>query len=725
MGFDHVRTADGGFAMVGISANPQNGESDVYFVKADRHGEVEWDAYYGGDLGEAGYALTQLPDGGYAIVGYTRSFGAGEDDWYFVRIDPNGEELWTRTFGGGHYDACYSIKAHDNGDFTLFGHTWSFGAGEKDFYLVRTDSEGEMIWEQTYGGADFDFGRDHIVTSDGGYAMVGYAMSIGAGGKNMGLYRADPDGEEMWAVAFGNDDNEDCYSIVQTSDGGFALAGYRSPDPENPDNSNAWLVKTNSDGEMEWEAEYGGDFQEEWRDVALTDDGGFILTGYAFVEGQRSFDLLVGRYNADGELLWTKTQGEELAESGSSVVTNADGFSICGDANFGESNQVWLIQYEPENIVSYILAIPAGWNFISSPVIPLDDGFESLWSPVVERGNLRIAKDSGGRAYLPRLDENDIEFWDNRYGYVVYLFDADSLEFRGSTMPAQTPIPLDNGWTVAAYLPEQPQPAEDAFNSISEHLSLVKDDHGRFYLPEYDFSNLGLLQQGKAYLIDVDADCHLIWSEAGELDGVNADEHPMLEHFTAAIPTGSNMSLLLMADDPALTDARELGVFNDAGDCVGATAFVNGKAGLAVWSGDGSARLSEGDSFSLKLWDGAEEFPAEVRWIAGQDRFASNGLTVGKMAKTNPAPEGFALLKIHPNPFNSTTTLTFTTEISGDVSLEVFNLSGRLVDVILNKNTTRGVHNAVWNAEHQPAGVYLMRLKTPDQTIVQKAILAK
>ena len=165
--------------------------NDVWLVKTDLLGNIEWSRTYGGSHSDEAYSLIQMPDGGYAMAGSTISFGAGNYDFYLVKTDAYGNLEWNQTYGGAEFEAVHSLVETFDGGYAMAGRTKSFGSGGNDFYLVKTDSNGNMLWDRTYGGEQYDSANSIIVTSDGGYAIAGGTSSFGSGDTDFWLIKTD------------------------------------------------------------------------------------------------------------------------------------------------------------------------------------------------------------------------------------------------------------------------------------------------------------------------------------------------------------------------------------------------------------------------------------------------------------------------------------------------------------------------------------------------------
>ena len=234
-----------------------------------------WDETYGGAATENALGETvQAGDGGYTIFGDTRSFGAGGSDFWLIKIDEDGNMQWNQTYGGASGETSGDMCLTSDGGYALVGQTSSFGAGGYDFWLVKTDATGTIQWNQTYGGTGSEYAYNVIQTDDGGYLLTGNTNSFGEGSNDFWLVKTDGSGNMQWNQTYGGTDFDGAIYMIQTEDGGYALAGFTS------DNGHDFcLVKTDLDGNLEWNMTYGGTGMEWAYHVIQTDDGGYLLTG--------------------------------------------------------------------------------------------------------------------------------------------------------------------------------------------------------------------------------------------------------------------------------------------------------------------------------------------------------------------------------------------------------------------------------------------------------------
>jgi hypothetical protein len=288
VGYSVQQTNDGGYIVVGITALgiPVVGwGGNIWLVKTDVQGDTLWTKTYGGDDADRGYSVQQTTDGGYIITGSTRSFGNGSlpgqsgDDVWLIKTDSQGDTLWTKTYGGSGGDDGKSVEQTNDGGYIITGSTSSFGNGSEDLYLIKTNSQGDTSWTKTYGGVNYDYGHSVQQTNDLGYIVTG--MTGGIGGSYVWLIKTDSQGDTSWTKTYGDGNNDYGRSVEQTSDSGYVIAGMTTS--TSALSTDVYLIKTDSQGDTSWTCTYGGfGFQEGWS-VKQTSDDGYIIAGFNII----------------------------------------------------------------------------------------------------------------------------------------------------------------------------------------------------------------------------------------------------------------------------------------------------------------------------------------------------------------------------------------------------------------------------------------------------------
>jgi hypothetical protein len=306
-------------------------------------GDTLWTRTYGGTLIDRGTFAQQTTDGGYIVAGYTSSFGAGGNDVYLVKTDANGDTLWTRTYGGSSADEAQSVQQTTDGGYIIGGTTYSFGHGGYDLWLLKTNADGDTLWTRTYGGSGEDKGYSVQQTSDGGYIIAGYTESFGAGYRDAYLVKTNDNGDTLWTRTYGESDEDYFNCVQQSSDGGYIVAGYT--DSFGAGSYDVYLVKTDASGDTLWTRTYGGYAYDYGFSVQQTTDGGYIIAGSTLSFTPGGNDLLgppatnihLIKTDANADTLWARTYGGRGMDYPGSVQQTTDGGYIMGGytASFG------------------------------------------------------------------------------------------------------------------------------------------------------------------------------------------------------------------------------------------------------------------------------------------------------------------------------------------------------------------------------------------------------
>jgi hypothetical protein len=322
-------------------------------------------------------SFQQTNDGGYIFVGYTESYTTNESDVWLIKIDKFGKIQWQKIFGGPHNETGYSIELTIDGGYIIIGKTDSYGAGNYDVWLIKTNNKGEMEWNKTFGGVKSDSGYHILRTIDEGYIILGYTLSFGDAGWNAWLIKTNINGSMKWNRTYGEKNaNKYCKSIQETEDGGYIIIGHDENYEYVPYlkrysyDSDIWLLKVDSLGIEQWNKTFGGNNSEDGYSIQQTSDNGYILVGmtksYGFggldIMGRPCSDIWVIKTNNMGIMEWNKTYGGNMSEEGLSIQHTIDGgFIIAGMKEFNKydpiygissNNQdIWLIKIDNEGSI--------------------------------------------------------------------------------------------------------------------------------------------------------------------------------------------------------------------------------------------------------------------------------------------------------------------------------------------------------------------------------------
>jgi len=299
------QTSDEGYIILAGTVSFGAGSDDFYLIRTNKFGDTLWTKTYGGVFMEYISSVQQTNDGGFILAGYTWSFGAGSYDAYVIKTNGVGDVLWSKTYGGNQSDAAYDIQQTFDGGFILAGYTESFGMGKSDVYLIKTNTLGDTLWTKTFGGTDYEHVKSVLQTADSGYILLGSTNSFGGGG-NCGfvpcysyyVIKTNSLGDLLWSKVYGGSGYDIGEEIQHTMNNGFILIGL-----SNSFAYRNYVIKIDAVGDTLWTRTYNnghpGSIQE-------TSDGGFVFAGHLYSAGLISMvrtDLL-------GNVLWTRNFGD-------------------------------------------------------------------------------------------------------------------------------------------------------------------------------------------------------------------------------------------------------------------------------------------------------------------------------------------------------------------------------------------------------------------------------
>ena len=347
-GYSVQQTTDEGYIITGGTNSFGGDDSDIWLIKTDSQGDEEWNQVFGGDDYDIGMSVKHTADGGYIITGTTSSYGNTGSDIWLIKTDSQGNEEWNQTYGGTSSDYGYSVQQTTDEGYIITGYTMSYGSGGLDVWLIKTDSQGNEEWNKVYGGTYDDAGHSVQQTADEGYIITGITKSYGGGGSDVWLIKTDSQGNEEWNKTFGGNALDAGSSVQQTTDGGYIITGYTGS--WGFGGAKAWLIKTDSQGNEEWNREFGRNGDSAAEHIQQTIDGGYILSGGTYTPGS-DWDTWLIKTDSQGNEEWNQIYGGTVYDFSYSVQQTTDGgYIITGNTySYGSgSSDIWLFKTDPE-----------------------------------------------------------------------------------------------------------------------------------------------------------------------------------------------------------------------------------------------------------------------------------------------------------------------------------------------------------------------------------------
>lgn len=574
----------------------------TFFSITKAQPNILWSKTFGGSNIDVGYFVQETNDLGFIIAGYTRSYGtmSGRNVW-LIKTDHLGNELWNKAFGGNNDEEAYSVKQTSDGGYILAGYTKSFGAGGTDVYVIKTDPAGNEIWSKFFGGSQDDEAYDIVQTMDGGYLIAAVTSSFAVGGRDAWLIKINSSGIQQWTKSLGGLASDGVRSIQLTSDGGFIFTGW-TYSYGGGSLGNAWLVKTDSLGNIIWHKAFGGSDVDRGYSVKQLNDGGYILTGYTSSFGNGLDDMLLIRTDSLGNDLWRKYIGGTGRDYGNSVVQTPDGgFAVTGyTLSYGAGgDDVWLVKTD------------------------------SL-------GNTEWIKTYGGTA-------SDV-------GYCLIISSDFSFVIVGHT------------------------------------LSFGAGVHDVWLIKTVDFIPVELISFNASLLNDI---IELKWSTASETNNYGFEIERRIDNGQLTIDNWESIGFINGFNNS--TSIKEYTFKDDISTLLSLCLKINYR--LKQINIDG--QLIYSDIVSVDI---------------------------------NSVPLDFVLYQNYPNPFNPVTTIKFSVpnvETLYGISLRIFDVLGNEVVTLINTKLLSGIYEIKWDATEVSSGIYYCQLIAGDYIAIKKMILMK
>jgi hypothetical protein len=293
-----ITSSNGDYIIVGTRYNVA-GSNEIMIMRVHpANGDFTQVVSFGGGSDEAGCDILELSDNSLLVAGTTASQGAGQDDFYLAKTTASGVVLWDQTYGGSDVEALSHIKATPDGNYMLCGFTESFGSGSRDMYVVKVDPNGNELWSKTFGGVNQDGAMD-MVHNGTNWMILGFTYSFGAGDKDFWLLEMNANGDSIDSKTFGGPGYEEAQSIVLASDGGYLLHGHSA---SNDPSHNIYSVKVDTSGAVEWQHEVGGISFHDGGESAIAVGSDFYIMGNSGSYGDVDEDVVLTKLAPTGSV---------------------------------------------------------------------------------------------------------------------------------------------------------------------------------------------------------------------------------------------------------------------------------------------------------------------------------------------------------------------------------------------------------------------------------------
>jgi hypothetical protein len=337
-----IITSNQALYIFGTSASFGDINGDHYLIKTTLNGTVVYEKNYGGTGFEEGIDIIETNDGNLMLIGTTTSLGNGLKDIHVIKIDTNGTMIWENTFGGALDDYPADIIETSTGEFCIAGTTESFGAGSRDIYLVWIDQNGNFLRQATHGGTDIDGSAELIETTNQNIMLYGYTRNYGAQDRDLYLLKTNNLGDSLWSQRYGGSGYEESQSFKVNQNGEYILCGHSSSvDPLH----NLYGVKVDTSGTVIWEKHYGGVMHDGGEALLVDSDNNiiFIARTMSFGAGQR--DTYFVKTNQSGNMISSKVYGGSGNDKVNEIIEIGNCYYLVGESDsFGNgSNDVYLI----------------------------------------------------------------------------------------------------------------------------------------------------------------------------------------------------------------------------------------------------------------------------------------------------------------------------------------------------------------------------------------------
>ncbi|MEO8088205.1 MAG: hypothetical protein ABI763_15400, partial [Bacteroidota bacterium] len=324
------QTADSGFIMVGGTTTFSNGQNDIWLVKTDAYGNEQWRKSKGGTQFDFANMVRKTSDGGFIIAGLTNSYGAGNNDGYLVKTDGSGNTQWTQTYGDTGLQEIEAVVQTADGGYACVGINYTGGTGYYDIWLIKTNASGVLQWQQNLGGGSYEIGNSIQIAPDGGYIIAGQSYSYDSTSAYY-LLKTNSLGVEQWHKTFATGHLCEAHYVQNVAGGGYIMCGDADTTADGLGETDLWVIRTDANGDSLWAHSYGGTKKDGGKTIEPTSDGGYIMAGITRSFNVINPDFYAVKTDSGGTVEWTQHYGTAYHDHAYRGLETSDG----GYAFFG------------------------------------------------------------------------------------------------------------------------------------------------------------------------------------------------------------------------------------------------------------------------------------------------------------------------------------------------------------------------------------------------------
>ena len=607
----------------------------------------------GGTNHDAANSIIQTSDGGFAIAGYTFSFAAGYEDMYIIKCTGSGTIQWTKTIGSSEVDIARSIIQTTDGGYAIAGDIYNYSTTSADWFIVKIDAGGTIQWVRTINRAAYDYACSIVQTADGGYAIAGVSATGGVFSGDMYIVKLNSAGTYQWSKTYGGSHDEVAYSIIQTADGGLAFVGYsNSFGPYNVFN----IIKTDSSGNIQWNKLIGetGTGSHIYS-IIQTSDGGLALAGEFTPTGTGNYDMYVVKLNNSGSIQWTRTVGGTGYDMANSIIQTTDGGYVLG----GYTNS-----YGAGNNDMYIVKLNSSGTLQWSKTVG-GTGDEQAQSVVKSTDGGFVAAGYTG------------SFGTGGKDIFIVKFDPSGNTCGNTTSPSSS---FSTSGTATS----------PTFSVVTQNPTVTS--------PTPTIGTGGILTT--ICIVGIPPAPTLVSPPNGSFN------QPSTIRFIWNKPLYTASYRIQIALDSLFTNL----VVNDS-TLIDSTIVVTNLTVNKYYWWRVNAKNESGTSPYSTIWRFGT-FPVGIKEIG-------TGI-----------PDKFELYNNYPNPFNPITKIMFDIPIVGqrhafDVRVVIYDILGREAATLVNEQLKPGTYEAEFDGSNFPSGIYFYTLETETFVQTKKMVLIK